>query len=477
MVTGNTQNYTIHVLLYRFDVNPRNFQGLKLAQLKKGKKVNPLFIAHRDKTYVLVVGGIFIFFYILSLILPSDTPGDSIEYLQMSENIYQNGQFYCGDLSHVIEYDKFTKRPPLYPILIGIFGLWGNAQFLLFFIQNLLIFCGLYLLRNLAFNFSYSSSYDKYLYPAILFLPALWIYPQLVMTESFLFFFMSLIGYSGVKSMLFRDIKWAVISILLCCIAAFVKPVMFPGAVLVGLVGFLYGILKRVELIIAASAITLGIIASYMYFNYQRTGTIIFSSISTINLVDYNSYYFLLERRDKEFAEAKIDVIYKGLSDTMTYGEKLNIRYVGGKSILLKHPISYVYFHLKGMLKFFLFPGRYDVFTFFGVEQSVPMLEVMGEKGYAGAVKYLLSTSSIWLIFLLGMSFLVKIILLIGVGYFLFLKKIPRFYKLIFCGIVLYIAILTGPLGASRFFMPVSGIYLMMAITGIGIFLGNFKRH
>lgn len=387
--------------------------------------------------------------------------------MRMAENIFQHGQFYCGDLTAVINPDDFTKRPPLYPIFAGIFSFLGTVFWLLYLVQSALVYMGIYIVRNAAIHFSYKSSFDKYVLAAIPFLPSFWIYPQLAMSESLFFFMASLLVYTFVKFLHSGKESWFGGTIGVVVLSAFGKPVMFPLALIFCVIGLFYGIIKKYRFTLSASLIGLLLFMSYFFFNYQRTGAITYSSISTINLVDYNSYYFNLERGGKAFAQAEKANIYAQIDATMPYSQQLALRNKGGQSIILSHPVEYGIFHIKGLHKFFLFPGRYDVFTFFGLDQERFMMDKVVEEGYVEAIKYLFQTTPLWLLGLIGGSFMVKIILAMGFIFFLFDRSISLKYRVLTVGVITYIAILTGPLGAARFFMPIGGIYLIISIMGI----------
>ncbi len=428
---------------------------------------NPIYRKERDRKFCLVTGAILLCFYLLGFIVPSTVPNDSKEYLQMADNIYNEARFYCGDLSEPINYDDFTKRPPLYPLFLGIGSLMGSAPFLLYLLQTFLVFAGIFLMRNIGFYMNYKTSYDKWIYLCLVFLPSLWIYPQLMMTESVLFFLLSAMAFTSVQGLVQKSDAWIAIAIIMLGLSTFLKPVMFPAALLVSIIGLLYCIWHKYKQSALASALVFFLILGYMSLNYQRTGAFNFSSISTINLVDYNTYYFNYERGGQTFAQAKKAEIYAGIDGGMTYQEKLSVRRQGALNIIVKHPISYAVFHLKGTYKFFLFPGRYDIFTFFGLDQSTFMLDKVAEVGYLGTLKFLITTTPIWLLCLIGGSFLVKTILFIGFLLFLFHRSVKWQVKFLLYTIILYIALLTGPLGASRFFMPVGSIYLFISVIGL----------
>ena len=46
---------------------------------------------------------------------------DSVEYWQVGENLWDHGVMYCGEWKEPIREDFFTKRPPVYPLILTVF--------------------------------------------------------------------------------------------------------------------------------------------------------------------------------------------------------------------------------------------------------------------------------------------------------------------------------------------------------------------
>jgi hypothetical protein len=116
----------------------------------------------------------------------------------------------------------------------------------------------------------------------------------------------------------------------------------------------------------------------------------------------------------------------------------------------------------------FLDPGRFDLYNFFEFRNNsqVGFLKHINEGGIIGAYKYLKEQP-------LAIVIIVPIVLLFnlfkGIGFVLFWIKnhktsAPIFWFMLF--IMVYLTVLVGLIGASRFLLPILPIYLFFAVLG-----------
>ncbi|WP_299520932.1 hypothetical protein [Winogradskyella sp.] len=144
-----------------------------------------------------------------------------------------------------------------------------------------------------------------------------------------------------------------------------------------------------------------------------------------------------------------------------------------------KDLLSYLVFHAKGAVRIFIDPGRFDMVNFFklnsDVKNEVGLLKQINEGGLKSAIDYL-KTQPLLIIICFNLVLLFNLIKFLGFLWFLIRKlKQSKLIIWIIFGFILYIAGLTGPLGASRFIIPVLPLYLFISLYGISDFISTTK--
>jgi hypothetical protein len=451
---------------------------------------------------------------------PSAELSDSKEYLNASKNLYNCGVLYTGDLSQSITEELYTRRPPLYPLLLGLVIL-SDSRFPLFIVQMLFSLLSVFLIYTtfIRTKFFQKSSVEKQSEPAsnsnywylilpflfILSTPAQFIYTNLVMAEILFQLLLVLMTWclfqygqrrgKPLKSFLSDRIDsgselwkeesslrgkrgakmyiWLFFLFLTMGMAT--KPVLFPfGLVLLPLSVLLF-LRTRERAFLTAMLIPLLWIGLYGLWNYNRTGSIQYSSIQTANMVNYNLRYYIMEQEGPAKAAEKIDEIYATCGNEEDYRSKIRCLNDKTKESIFDQPFSYALFHLKGVLGYFLDPGRFDLATFFNLESksSAGFLTIINDEGLAGAIKtFRLQGWGIMMLLLIIALF--KLLKLSGFLIYLF-RRNEQFQMRIFLFILVgYLAIVTGPLGASRFLLPVELILIATATRGWAPILQRF---
>jgi hypothetical protein len=136
--------------------------------------------------------------------------------------------------------------------------------------------------------------------------------------------------------------------------------------------------------------------------------------------------------------------------------------------ILKNYPYSTFKSYLKGIGAFFLDPGRFDLLCFSGVEidPTAPGLSAAFQvSGVSGVLSALRKQNSMILL-ILFVVLIINLHLLMGFALWIFLSKEAPFFKYYLLMTVLYIAIVTGPLGASRFRLAIMPLIIYTGILG-----------
>lgn len=132
-------------------------------------------------------------------------------------------------------------------------------------------------------------------------------------------------------------------------------------------------------------------------------------------------------------------------------------------SYISKHPLQYMKYHLKGTLKMFLGTSRSGVRDIFGIKTEAPHIT---EGLYETARKIIGNLQNelptLFLFIKQALEYLFAIIGLITMR-----LKNEKVYLLLLIAIILYFAAITGPIGYSRFRIPIIPFYLTISAKGI----------
>ena len=389
---------------------------------------------------------------------------DSQEYLQAAHNLLKHGQWYSAEWQAPFKPELFSKRPPGYPSFLALIEALCGAQ-------NTWFFALVYLLQNLIsigiifkltqwLKPAIQSLQTPYQYIALLPGLALPIYANFLMSETLLSACIFCIVYCSVKSP-FKNKHWLII-IGASVLAMLIKPVFMPIAI--GL-PWVYIVLKKTPAL--KTLYLLSLLPIIVYFGLSKihqaeTGYKHYSSISKINLLHYNTYSLLLYKQGQHEADSIIDEIRHQAASQTTYAQQTEYIENNCKSILKNNLGTYSYLHLRGMALACLDPGKFDYTQILNLAHTENGLYNINTKGLKRSLWLYLNPLGTWLI-LVAIS---KLILLLWVLAYAFSKKTPLKEKIIWFIIPILVLGLTGPIGASRFLVPLLPIYYAIALKG-----------
>jgi len=408
-------------------------------------------------------------FFAFALIQKPQPLPDSQEYLQSSNNLYQEGMLYSDDPGETIREEAFTRRTPVYPLFLGTALIAGSVLPVLL-LQILLSMLSIFLVYRMFINDR------KFVWlPALLLLvtPAQFIYSNQVMAEiPFQFILVLLVWciYRYAESLSQDRYIW--LFNLLLTLGMATKPVLFPFTLIWMLASILIFIRLRKSVFLVALLLPLLWISAYTLRNHSRTGSIQYSSIQTTNLLNYNLRYFVMESEGSEAAAEKVDAIYEKCGEESTYKLRSQCLEEGARKVILEHPLKYAWFHLKGSFRFFFDPGRFDLVNFFRIQESdAPgFLYHLNQHGLKGSLGFLKQQGPV-LVGILVLILLFKVLKIIGFLLYLFRSTQSRLLRWLLFALVAYLALVTGPLGASRFILPVELLIIGAAAQGWILYL------
>jgi len=381
---------------------------------------------------------------------------DSHEYLLAGQNFWSNGHFYIYSFQEPFDFRGFTKRPPLYPLIISFFDSWNGLD-ILRFIQNGLSFFSVFFFYKSISNWNkrfqiFSRKHVWVVLITILLSTSQFIYSNLFMTEIWLQVFLMLtLSLSLRKSHSWLSFFFL---IFLLCGLVLLKPIAL-------FLPFLFVLFVRPNMgyrSIFLFIIPLILVVKISIGNQKKYGVLEYSSIAKINKVYYNTQLFINDTTDK--AWKILDRHPANKEDYAIWARQVN-KFTS--NLIEQNFFAYVWFHLKGFLPFFLDPGRYDFSTWLKLKNQTSLLKVLHTSGLKGTMETLFASFSWWLLLFFAVLF-GNILKLFAWIYFLLSRSIELKNKILFLSIVLYFLVLTGPLGASRFALPLLPIFIFMPL-------------
>ncbi|NCP84570.1 MAG: hypothetical protein GW823_06675 [Bacteroidetes bacterium] len=394
---------------------------------------------------------------------------DSFEYLNSAKNLLETGIPYSGSFSESINPDLYTRRPPFYAIFLLVSSAFTlNIKSIIIF-QNILFILTIGLFDRFILKQNLTRKQRILFYSFLLVSPSFLIYANLVMSEILLAFLLIIYVLSIQKlknsKNQFAYLRTGFYQVLLM----FTKPVFYLFWIIQAL--YLWLINKKISIkIIGPTLLSIGAIVLFTLYNYSFTGSSQFSSMQKIGFVNYNAFYFQIEQIGLENANNWIDSVetQSKVLFPESYADQSKYQMKASVSFCIDRPFSYSIYYAKGIIAFMLDPGRFDLYNFLGIDELgySGLMKSIRSEGLSAISNYL-TIQPIGLMLLLGLFLFVNGIKMIG--YFVYLMGFKQFnyLEVIMVILFLYVAVLTGPNGASRYMVPVLLFYLFGAIKGL----------
>ena len=171
-----------------------------------------------------------------------------------------------------------------------------------------------------------------------------------------------------------------------------------------------------------------------------------------------------------EYGTVKADSIIDAIkieTRGMSYHDKQVYLENASKKLLSQHLPKYAWLHSRGIALALIDPGRFDYTQFFNLPHRSNLIYQTNQKGMTGTiVQSFLNPLGAWLMVLMLFNFYRSIK---GVQ-FLFSKSLSWRERLIILAFPVYILVFTGPIGTSRFFMPLVPFALLMFLFSESLF-------
>jgi hypothetical protein len=391
---------------------------------------------------------------------------DGEEYYAAANNLLENSTLYAGELDRTIDYRLYSKRTLGYPLYL-VFQNVSTTIALLSSMGLVLLnfFLGIQLLS------SFGTKKRGYVLFALLFV----LHLPLLLHATFPLSDLLLCTVISASTMVFYDSKNTLhsklISIgLLWGLGLLLKPVLLPTILFSPLVYLYFRFNKGKSSIALMFPLIVFLVGSGI--NYVNSGQYEYSSISTINLGQYNAKLTIAKGYGYDSAQAYVSRPDFSIPQTATeyanYKSGVNTL---AASTIFENIASYITVHIAGSLKMLVDPGRFELYTYFDEPTSEGSLTELIYAQKWGKVKASLATRPV-LFVLFTFLFILAIVKL-----FLAAFSIIKLKQLSFALIVTaYFVAIAGPVGAARFMLPVSVIYLVLICQGMETLLHFFQK-
>jgi len=375
--------------------------------------------------------------------------GDTLDYLKAAENLRTSGVLYSGDLEKPIDPALYSRRTLLYPLFIAFFSMIWKSNIFIILLQIGLNFLNVFLLWRILTLFNTSHKLKYVIIALYLFYPAQVIYTQIFMSEILLqtlllFSFFFLINFLQNKRLFLLFLFN-----LFLTLALLTKPVLLYFWIPNLLFHLWLALHFKKRIIFLFSVIFIITALLWNYRNYQRTGYFHYSSIKNVNLFHYNTHGFLVSKYGQAHADSFVINIEQEIQGQTFASASKKVEKTCVKT-LTNDWFDYSFYHFRGVIFFFIDPGRFDIAQFLGFTDRTGFLYYINKYGLKGIPKLITNTSKLIVIFLFVVAIL-NVLLFISFLYFIFLKIPLIEIKIFLILMITYIAVLTGPIGASRF--------------------------
>ena len=382
---------------------------------------------------------------------------DSYQYIACANNMANHRTFYAGDINKERDPFLYTLRTPIYPIFIYIVDKTHLHMNTMILLQFLLVLFNGFLLIKILDTLKISEKWKFLLLTLFFLFPAEIVYTLSIMTEIFFQTTILLFIYCNIRFFLYEKYKDLLYASLFLTAAIFTKPVMLYFSYLYFVFIIAFSLRRKKFSWIIYPIVVFIFIASWSYRNYRVTKSFHFSSAGIVNLIDRDVYGFLKLNYGDKFALSYVDSIEKESKGKENFSKAINFTKKECFKVIKGNFPGFSFFWIKGILNFFLDPGRFD-FAILRGEKGRGLLSEFFRAGYKGILKSIFSHPGTVLLLFIGVSY--NVFLAIMLFLFLFKKQIDLKIRVIIFIIIIYIALITGPMSASRFRLPVYPLML-----------------
>lgn len=392
---------------------------------------------------------------------------DSTEYLRYAHNIWEGRGFQANDPTQIYTPEMVTHRLPGYPLFLLLCAL---QPALIVIVQALLALATVHLTLKCMANFGNPATWIRnVLLAGFIATPAHWLYSGTIMAETL---FQALLLQSLYHTLAFqrssnlRALAWASLAL---AFSIWVKPVVYLVTLPWALLAIGWAWKKRCGAIVAWGLVPLLTVLATCAWNAQRTGVFEISSLQNHNLLNYNMRLTMNSVVGPDSSDALIESVKARVSQLPSYSARQQLRKEAAMELFHAHPVHYALVHLRGMGVTLLDPGRFDWLTFFKIPIGSGFMLANPNMGMEGWIAKIRSAVPLWLAPILLLTLFINILKVIGLAMILFSPWHRHSAMTILCSaLVLYMLVLTGPVGVARYAVAFLPQLLILSALGWG---------
>lgn len=411
--------------------------------------------------------------------------GDSSSYFDISQNLLHHGA-YSIEIPPQIP-DSF--RLPGYPFFLYFFQLLGLPVVVIVYLQMLFGSASVVLIYLIGKKFLP----EKVAFVAALLLciePTSVFFSTFVMSDTLFVFALLLSIYillckpatgEGKRPNFKKDLAYLFLAGALLGFAILARTIaLYLPPLLVIAYGILYwrelgSVQKNIARVAVFALGILLIVAPWSWRNYVQFGVFDLSATPYVNFTQFNLPIFYSYKHNVPLAE-----VYPIFSAPFASTSPWPAGSLANKPIFKKlihdqlqgNYLNYMYFHAIKTLPFFVTDGVRDINRMVGVIPIPPdqtnFSDMVLRKNIVGIAHYFISPSPNLVMLLVGSIpwILISSLWIFELLYVL-IKRPPRFWFVcIASGLILYFALLTGPVTEHRYRMPAAPFLLLVATQG-----------
>lgn len=302
--------------------------------------------------------------------LPAFLVSDSLMYLQLADSFVAGQGF--RDPSGAPE----LFRTPAYPLLLTIGKAMGHPELVALVLQMAMTVG----IIALTFLLGRQVLGDERLAAACAFLvaiePTLMAWSLKVMPETFLALALVAFAYAAVRALESPRPLWIVTAAVAICLAAYVKPIAWPLAVLACTASLMR--IRIAALFIPVCALLL----APWHIRNARSGYAGFSTLFARAAYVSAGGSIVAEREQRSYADVRLELMRN--ADAREGGAAAYGR--DGVSLIASNPLGYAKTHVKGMVRTMFDPGAAEYLRFFDLYEGGG-LALMASGGVSAAMR------------------------------------------------------------------------------------------
>jgi len=431
-----------------------------MLQDKIKSKITPLF-------YIILFSLVIHFF---SINHAFKHPGilqttDSHVYLNAAYNFNVTGIFHSGSSVIPSSLYQYSHRPPAYPLIISMLKKIWDSDYAIIILQVLLNYINVFLLWKIMHVFKIHEKIKLVIAAAFLLYPPQIFFTYMIIAEILLQTFLLLSLLCLALYLDSKKIKFLIYLNLMLCFAVLTKPLFIYFWIPNIIFHIIIFLRNRKRLILLMPLLLIVVIFSWSFRNYYHTDYFHYSSSKHRNILNYYLENYLSSQYGKQFRikfrrKVNMDIAKMDFPEASSYIEKL------GRDIIISDWFNYSQFHLRGAVFYFVDPGRFEFYKFLDLESRWNrgfQYQIINYGLIKGSFELLKQMPTGAILYLIAMG-------LINTAFSLLffcsiLKRTNLFeFKVFLILVVFYVAIITGPLGASRYRLPIFP-YMLVAIS------------